>query len=130
LAAFGIMHDMKSSSRKKHREKFSTDAKFWIYLTPFLSASFIVWAYGVSWVLKEAPIAIPRVVASWQSGVQSAGYSAALNRDVSAVSLGDADTPKEDGPFVEVRQEGGEAESGGRQPSIMPPATLQSDRVL
>lgn len=94
-AVFGIIRGMKSSSSKKHRKGFSTDVKFWFYLTPFLSASVIVWAYSVSWVLREAPTVIPRLIASWQTGVQRAGYFTKPSPEVPAVSLGDAGIPKE-----------------------------------
>lgn len=54
----------------------------------------MVWAYGVSWVLMEAPTAIPRLVAAWQTGVQSAGFAARPSLEVPA-RLGDASMPKE-----------------------------------
>lgn len=102
------MRGMKTSSSKKHPKGLSTDAKFWFYLVPFLSASIVVWVYGISWVLKEAPTAIPKFVASWQSGVQSVGYSKPPRAEVSAASLDDdSGVAKEKEPLVEVGQEGG-----------------------
>ncbi|MFZ0254116.1 MAG: hypothetical protein WAN46_00375 [Gammaproteobacteria bacterium] len=97
---------MKTLSSTKHPKSLSTDVKFWFYLAPFLSASVIVWAYGVSWVLREAPTAIPRLVASWQTSVHSTGFSTRRSLEVPA-RLGDAGMPKEKRPLFEVGQEGG-----------------------
>nr|MBS0019402.1 hypothetical protein [Gammaproteobacteria bacterium] len=108
------MRGMKTLSRSntKNPKRLSTDVKFWFYLAPFLSASVIVWAYGVSWVLMEAPTAIPRLVAAWQTGVQSAGFAARPSLEVPA-RLGDASMPKEKGPLFEVGQDGGLQTSAG-----------------
>ena len=91
-----------------------TDVKFWFYLVPFLSASVIVWTYSVAWVLREAPTAIPRLVATWQAEVQSAdSSSASASSKGLATALGDMGSRREQGPIIEVGQEG---QLGGTAP--------------
>lgn len=84
----------------------STDARFWFFLAPFLAASVVVWTYGVSWVLKEAPTAIPRLVASWQSVV--GGDGDVTHRTAEELSTSDSTGMRHQGtPLLEVDQQKG-----------------------
>lgn len=99
------MRDMKTPSSTNHRKAIPTDVKFWFYLAPFLSASVIVWTYSVAWVLREAPTAIPRLVATWQTQVQGADYSTNPGSEAPVTALSDAGVREKKGPILEVGQE-------------------------
>jgi hypothetical protein len=43
-------------------DKPSTDTKFWLFLTPFLSISLTGWFYVLWWLTKQAPELLPRFV--------------------------------------------------------------------
>ena len=80
---------MNTPSNNEKSRGLSADTKFWCYLTPFLSASLVFWGYAVWWVLQEAPEVIPRIVASWQSGLESEGHTASGSKAVDGLDAAD-----------------------------------------
>ncbi|MGC1951243.1 MAG: hypothetical protein WA970_01385 [Gammaproteobacteria bacterium] len=53
--------DTAAPSERGH-SKLSTDTKFWLFLTPFLSTSLAGWCYLLWWLSEQAPTLLPRFV--------------------------------------------------------------------
>ncbi|MGC1953719.1 MAG: hypothetical protein WA970_14375 [Gammaproteobacteria bacterium] len=54
--------------QQKAPERLSTDAQFWLYLTPFLLGAVATWGYLVSWIFSKAPTLLMGVVSFFSTG--------------------------------------------------------------
>jgi hypothetical protein len=55
------IYDTSAPSEYNH-SKVSTDTKFWLFLTPFLSSSLVGWGYFLWWFSEQAPALLPHFV--------------------------------------------------------------------